>query len=258
MSGYGLGEWGLLEPWGTDPSLTMLSAVATTTHSVTVTLSQPVRSRSPISPGDAINPRTWTVTRVDTSESFVVIGVLKVTPRRYTLFLRTPLASWNRIYKVRATELKSEAGILISSPYEVEFRGVLPTTALHEPTGPYDLLTTDIIGGGLQTNEGGGYNRIYGDDVIRKMVYRRLTTMPGSFFHLQPDEFGVGLKIKEVLRGSSLPALKVKIDQELLREPGVLGVSTSLSMANDILTIKANIRTSSGTTETTIEARTVR
>lgn len=251
---YGLGEWGL-DFWGTDPTLTMLSAVATTTHSVTVTLSQPVKARSPIAPGDALNPRTWTVTRVDTSFAYTVIGVLKVTARRFMLFLRTALASYNRVHKVRSTGLISATGVLISSPYEVEFRGVLPTTEVNERTGPFDLLTTDVVGGGLQTTEGGGYARIYGDDVIRKMIYRRLTTMPGSFFHLNPDDFGVGLKVKEVLRGSSLPALKVKIDQELLREPGVLGVATQLSLNNGILVIKANVRTANGNTETVIEAR---
>jgi hypothetical protein len=75
------------------------------------------------------------------------------------------------------------------------------------------------------------------------------------YFKYVPDEFGVGLKVKEVLRASSLPALKVKIEQELLREPGVLGVSTQLSLANGILVIKANVRTANGNTETIIEAR---
>lgn len=251
---YGLSEWGL-DFWGTDPTLYMQSATATTTHSVTVTLSQPVRARSPISAGDALNPRTWTVTRVDNSQVFVVTGVYSVNARRFTLFLRTPLASYNRTHRVRATGLISATGILISSPYEVDFRGVLPTTRINEPTGPFDLRTTDIVGGGLLTTEAGGYARIYGDDVVRKMIYRRLSTMPGSYFHLAQDEFGVGLKIKEVLRGSSLPSLKVKIDQEILREPGVLGVSTALSLSNGVLQIKANVRTASGNTETIIEAR---
>jgi hypothetical protein len=251
---FGTGSWGL-DYWGTDPTLYMQSAVATTTHSVTVTLSQPVRARSAISAGDALNPRTWTVTRVDTSQVFTVVGVLQVTTRRFLLFLRTPLSSYNRTHRVRATDLVSTAGILIAAPYEVDFRGVLPTTEVNERTGPFDLLTTDVVGGGLQTTEGGAYARIYGDDVIRKMIYRRLSTMPGSFFHLNPDEFGVGLKVKEVLRASSLPALKVKIEQELLREPGVLGVSTQLSLANGILVIKANVRTANGNTETIIEAR---
>ncbi len=251
---WGLGEFGL-DFWGVDPTLYMQSAVATTTHSTTVTLSQPVRARSPISLGDALNPRTWTVTRVDNNQLFVVIGVLKVTARRFMLFLRTALSSYNRTHRVRATGLISATGVLISSPYEVDFRGVLPTTQINEREGPFDLRTTDIIGGGLQTTEAGGYARIYGDDVVRKMIYRRLSTMPGSYFHLATDEFGVGLKIKEVLRGSSLPALKVKIDQEILREPGVLGVSTTLSLSNGVLQIKANVRTASGNTETIIEAR---
>lgn len=253
---WGIGEWGLDSYWGTNPTLFLQSAVATTTHSVTVTLSQPVRARSPIAPGDPLNPRTWTVTRVDNSAVYTVIGVLKLTSRRFMVFLRTALSSYNRTHRVRAVDLVSETGILVSSPYEADFRGVLPSTAISEPDGPFDLRTTDIIGGGLATNENGGYQRIYGDDVIKKMVYRRLSTMPGTYFHLEETEFGVGLKTKEVLRGSNLPALKVKIDQELLREPGVLGVTTELSLSKDgTLVLKAKIRTASGTSETTIQAR---
>lgn len=252
---FGLDSWGLDSFWGADPSLYLQSAVASTTHSVTVTLTQPVKARSPISPGDALNPSSWTVTRVDTSAEFVVIGVRKLTSRRYTLYLRTALSSFNYVHRVRATELMTPGGILISAPFETDFRGVLATTRTNEPTGPFDLRSSNIIGGGLVTNEAGGYQRIYGDEVIRKMIYRRLSTMPGSYFHLTEDEFGVGLKIKEVLRGSSLPALKVRVEQEIQREPGVLGVSTELSLSNGTLIIKAKVRTAAGTTETTVEAR---
>lgn len=251
---WGLGMWGL-DVWGTDPNLYFSSAVAVTTHSVLVTLSNDAVSDSPIAPGDALNPRSWEVSRTDNSYTWTVIGVLEYAARRYQLFLRTALQSVNRAHKVRSTTLRTPAGLLISAPYEVNFWGVFPTTAINEPVGPSDFLTTDVLYGGLQTTEAGSYARIWGDDVIKKMVYRRLTTMPGSYFHIPEGDFGVGLKIKEPIRGSSLPALKVRIEMELLKEPGVIGAKVGLeSIAGGGLTIRAKVQTQGSVTETTVTA----
>ncbi len=250
---YGLGEWGL-DFFGTDPSLYLQNAVAVTTHSVLVTTSTNVRAISPLAPGDALNPASWTVTRVTGSLSYTVVGVLKVTDRRFQLFLRTALSSVNYVHRVTATELRSSTGLLISAPYYAEFKGVLPTEAVVEQYRPFDLLSSDVVGGSLRTNEAGGYVRVYGDDLIRKMVIRRLVTMPGAYFHIAPSDFGQDLKIKEPLRVSSLATLKVNIEDEIRKEPGVVGASCNLSLSSGILTIKARVQTDSGETEVSIGA----
>lgn len=251
---FGLASWGL-GVWGLDPSVTLEAASAVTTHSLQVTLSNNVRCISPISPGDALRPRTWEVSRDDDSYIWTVIGVLKITDRRFQIFLRQPLQSVNRVHKVRSTTLIGASGIMVSAPYETNFKGVFPSTALTEPTGPSDLLTTDIIGGGLRTTEAGGYARVYGDDLIKKMMFRRLTTMPGSYFHLAAEDFGTGLKIKEPIRTSSLAALQVQIQTDLAKEPGVLAVKVSLSMkSGGLLEIKAKIQTDNGTFDATVAA----
>lgn len=250
---YGLDAWGL-DVWGVDPTLRMESAVAATTHSVIVTTTTPTSQVSPIAPGDALNPRTWTVARDDDSVVFTPIGVLSLGDRRVQIFLRNSLQSWNREHKVGSTTLRSSMGHLVSSPYSLLFRGVLPTTAVNEPNVLFDLKTTDIIGGSLQTTEAGGYARIYGDDVIRKMIYRRLTTMPGSFFHIAPGDFGAGLKIKGILRASSLSALKARIQTEILKEPGVKEVNVGLTLGNGVLSIAAKVRTQLGLTEVSVTA----
>lgn len=250
---FGLGSWGL-DVWGVSPELTIESAVAWTTHTVVVTLSRPCMLESVLGEGDGLNPRTWTVRRDDSSYVWTVVGCTKVTDRRIALHLRTPLQSWNREHVVVSTTLRSTASVLVSAPYEVSFRGVLPTTAVNEPAGRFDLMSTDINAGGLRTTEAGAYARVFGDDVIRKMVLRRLTTSPGAYFHIPPAEFGRDLKAKEPLRTSSLLALKTSIEQEIVREPGVVEAKAALSLSNGLLSINVKIQTDSQTFDVGVTA----
>lgn len=245
---YGLSEWGL-DYYGTDPRLLLQGGVAVTTHSVVVTLSRGPLARSPLGRGDALNPSTWQVMQVSPAREFVVVGVLALNERRYQLFLRTALPSWNYECQVRTTTLRAASGILLSAPYSVSFKGVVPATTVTEPNGLFDLKNADGWLGGLQTTEAGGYARIFGDEVLKKMIFRRLTTMPGSYFHIPEGEFGQNLKIKEPLRGSSLPALKAAIETEIRREPGVVEVRVNLGLSNGNLSIRAIVQTNSGTME---------
>ena len=249
---WGLGEWALTE-WGADPRLIMQSAVATTTHSVTVTLSRAPRARSPLSPGDALNPSVWEVFRTDASRTFTPIGVLKINDRRYQIFLREALSSRNYSHTVRANTLLSAAtGVLISAPRFTTFPGVWPTTAINEPRGPWDFEQSNVMSGALNTNTGGTYGRIFSEDVLRKLIFRRLTTIPGAFYHLSEEEFGQGLRAKEGMRASSLPALKANVEQEVLKEPGVLGVTATLQLTAGQLSMHVLAQTPNGEVETTV------
>lgn len=256
MSGgeWGLGEWGL-DIWGATAELTLESAVAATTHSVLVTLSAPPLADSPIGPGDALNPGTWAVARDDASYTWTVTGVERITDRRFLLYLRTALQSANRVHTVGSTTLLSSARLLIVAPYTINFRGVLPATDVTEPMGPSDFESTNVDAGGLRTTEAGSYARVYGDDVVRKMVLRRITTMPGSYFHIAPPEFGQDLKSKERIRASSLPALKLRLDNEIAKEPGVVNAATTLSLENGLLRIRAKVQTSEQTFEIGVSAQ---
>lgn len=251
--GWGLGEWGL-SPYGTDPNLLLESAVAITTHSVMVTTSRSLRISSAIALGDALNPATWTVSRVTTGAAYTPTLVQKLSERRVLITLREPLASWNYYHRVGSTTLQAANLVLVSAPYYLDFRGVLSTTATSEPDGIFDLFTSDVVGGSLQTTEAGGYARVYGVDVIRKLIFRRLTTMPGSFFYLSDSEYGVGLKIKGILRTHSLAALQREITDEIAREPGVIEVKVRLSLGSGVLSIHVRARTDLGEVETTVTA----
>ena len=244
MSEFGLSGWGL-DTWGTTSELFLESAVALTTHSVLVTLSNLALCLSPLTEGDALNPTTWRIARDDASTVWTINAVQKITDRRFVLYLRTALQSWNRVHTVGSTTLRSSTGAMVTGPYTLNFRGVLPATAVTEPAGPFDLLSTDINAGGLRTTEAGAYARIYGDDVIRKMVLRRITTMPGSYFHIAPNDFGQDLKAKEKIRPSSLLALKSRLEEEIMREPGVVDAKASMTLNGGLLQIQARVQTDS-------------
>lgn len=251
--GWGLGSWGYMD-WGTNPNLFMESAVALNTHAVVVTFSRGARCASATTTGDALNPLTWTASLVTTGAAYTPVLVQKVTDRRVIITFREPLASWNYYHRIGSTTLQADTRVLISAPYSVDFRGVLPTTDINEPTGPFDLFTTDIVGGSLKTSEAGGYVRVYGVDLLRKMIFRRLTTMPGGFFHIPEAEFGVDLKIKGILRVSSLSALQRKITDEIQREPGVVQAKVALTLQSGVLSIGIKVQTELGPVETTITA----
>lgn len=250
---FGLTEWGL-SVWGADTSLYLESAVALTTHAVLVTASYPMRMSSPLGVGDALNPSTWAVYRDDNSYSWTVVGCARVSDRRIILYLRTALQSWNRTHVVRTTDLRSSSGALIVTPYELNFRGVLATTEINEPRVPFDLASTNVNAGGLRTTEAGSYERVFGDDMIRKMALRRLTTMPGAYFHIPAADFGRDMKVKEPIRASSVLALKTSIELEMLKEPGVVGAKAAVSLNNGLLEIRLKIQTDYNTVEVGLTA----
>lgn len=250
---YGFGAWGL-DFWGTDPNLLLEGAVAVNTHAVLVTCSRPLRITSSIATGDALNPGTWVASYSSDGAPMTPSFVEKVSERQVVITFREALRSWNNYHTIGSTTLQADNNVLVSAPYSLLYRGVLPTTAVNEPTGPFDLLTTDIVGGSLKTNENGGYVRVYGVDLIRKMIFRRLTTMPGAYFYMSQEEFGVGLKIKGLLRSSSLLQLQREIKDEILQEPGTVDAKVALTLGSGVLSIFARVQTDQGVVETTVTA----
>ena len=85
----------------------------------------------------------------------------------------------------------------------------------------------------------GDYLLEEGENLVRKLIIRRLITRPGEFFHL-PD-YGIGLRIKEPLPGQ-IASLKKQIEQQAELEPEVESAVASLSFSNSILIIQLRVR----------------
>lgn len=252
--GWGQDPYGITPYGGAEAGLglSILSAVATATNQVLVQLNTQPLDQTPSGPGDALNPNTWTIQRLDTG---AFLHPVDVEPESTTSFLITTLeqfAPYTVIHAVSSNTLLDTAGNLLVAPRSAQFAGLLA----------YDLSTNDRfaaskqvasrdianppfsvanqIGGTLIVTGQGDYANVSGVDLIKKLVFRRLTTTPGAFFHL-PD-YGVGINEKSPYSISDLTKLKANIENQIMREPEVSDVSASLSLdANNILSIDLNV-----------------
>lgn len=253
---WGAEAWGS-GPWGDAVPLSIVSAHALSTHCVEVVLTHEPLHRSVLGAGDALNPRTWSVLH----------GTSELTPLSVELDGRTlcrvyllhPLSDWTEMHTVTAAALRDVDDLRIVPPRSADFRGVLavrPTTPL---SGRYDLanpptLTTDGAAGTLVASSSGGYQQVRGAEYFKKLILRRLTTIPGSFFHIPREEYGLGLRIKELLRTSDLIALKVAIEQECYREAGVSFANAVVSLVRTgALKIELKIKADTGDVSTSME-----
>jgi hypothetical protein len=244
--------WGL-DPYGTGgfgsaPSVvgvSFVSAVALSTNEVRVTLSaEPLHTVS-VGEGDAFNPNTWTVQRLDTLEFFNVVRVDEISPTVYKLTVLQPFGSALVAHQVSSATLRDAGGGILLPPRKANFAGALaeetatPDAKLASQNAqvrdvanpPLPVSAPDLIGGTLVVGASGDYENVSGSDLLRKLIIRRLITMPGDFFHL-PD-YGIGLRVKEPIPSGDLVKLKADIDQQVLAEPEVNNVNTFLSLTTD-------------------------
>lgn len=252
--GWGLGEWGL-SPWsfGADVTLTLTFAVPATIRSVRVSLSIAPLAMSPLSTGDALNPRTWTLTRGDTGEVIPVYAVTMEDSTTAILLLLTVLGSFHVLHTVSTDTLVDTSGNLISYPRTYTFPGlvVAPAPAV---TDPIDLKSLVVPGSdvaaSLVIGTGGDYENESGSRLLKKLIVRRLISTPGDWAHM--PTYGAGLKTKRPLPSRDLPALAALFEQQIELEPSVDSARVDLSYnpGNGILIVNYRVRTIAGATLT--------
>lgn len=257
--GWGLDDHAFL-PYGDAAAgvgSSLARAVAHSTHEVDVTVTNPVRDRSPFVTGDALNPNTWTIQRLDTAVFLHVLAVTQISPTVFRLQTLEPFGPVLVTHRVNADALLDDSDAPINAPRNADFAGILDvglTTYTNQlATGRYaarDVANTQLpgiatVGGTLELDAGGDYRTVTGPALTRKLLIRRLTTRPRDFFHL--PTYGVGLRAKEPLPTGDLPKLKKLIEDQCLLEPEVDSPVCSLLLdpANGILivTVKATDKT---------------
>ena len=262
MSTWGTGPWGLGTFGGLPGPLSVVSALAITTRTVRVTLTSTPLAASATVPGDALNPATWTVTRLDTGFMFTVASVDQVDAITFDIFLVQALGPASTQHQVSSTTLKKPTGALISSPYSALFNGLVasqPTSVaivrqrdLANPPAPPGL---NSIGGTLVMDASGDYKLVSGAALLKKLILRRLTTRPGEFAHL--PNYGLGFAVKEPLRDSDLIALRGDVEAQVLLEPDVATANVLLSFNNAegivVCRIRATMRSTGETVDTSME-----
>jgi len=258
---WGLAGWGLT-PWGGIGGMSISSAIALATHTVRVTLSSPPLATTVARIGDALNPATWSVARSDTGEAFAVRLVVPVSGSlsQFELSLAAPLGPHQISHTVAAPGLLDALGNLIGPTSSTTFLGTIgrdvvsaAARATARGHGLRDLKSfaspRNPAGGTLVVQSDGDYGTVSGTEMLRRLLYRRLVSMPGDFFHL--PNYGVGLKVKEPVRASSLAILAREIEGQLQREPEVKTVRVNLGLLpENVLMVMAKVQLRSGGQQT--------
>jgi hypothetical protein len=249
MAGWGTGSWGT-SPWGTgagaSTALSVSYAFASAQNRVTVALTAEPAHVNAAAPGDALNPATWTLTRLDTAASFTILSVAEVatTTNGYELTTLEPLGDLSVTHRVTAVALVDVAGNAAVPPLSADFNGILAQAGGDAPTPADDVVdlryyhvSRNPIGGTLNIGSDGDYQVMGGVELVRKLIIRRLTTQPGEFFHI-PD-YGFPYSPKDVVRPVQLIKLKASLRETILLEPEVIdaGVALTLDAAAGVLTV---------------------
>lgn len=259
LLGWGFDPYGL-SPHGSPPfaeGVSILTAVATTVKEVRVYLTAEPKHMSSVAVGDALNPATWTVQRLDVPAYFNVMSVVQYTPTIYGIVVDQPFGGAIVVHEVSSTTLLDAGGGVILPPRKAQFAGLVADTAV----GPQAKLAKrgaivrdvanpqsprgapDVLGGTLVLGSAGDYETVTGVELVKKLIVRRLTTRQGEFFHL--PSYGVRFRVKETVQPGSLRQLKTEIERQILKESEVAAASAALTLgADNVLTvmIKATIR----------------
>lgn len=245
---YGLGPLGYgIDPYGAPVlGVSLASATAQTTHEVRVTLSAEPRHSSQSADGDALNPLTWTVRRLDSGVEFTIIGVGMATPTTVAILTYEALGPFTVQHSVFSDSLLSFSGQVITTPETAVFRGVVDR-GLATPTaqaatrnfGQRDIANPSTsptsVGGTLVVGPGGDYRNEGGAALLEKLFLRRLTTRKRQIWYL-PD-YGLGIAEKEPIPGSLVP-LQSDVERQLSEEPDAANVRARVTLdALGVLTI---------------------
>lgn len=253
MSGFGAAAWGTSGFGGLPSTLGVASAFATSTHEISVTLTKPPRDLSPFAPGDVRNPAAWVVMVPATGAELEVTGITAAErPLRWVVRTAQPLPDSSTLVVVSAPGLVDPAGNALVDPPSASLLGVtelatstpqrLVDTRLRAGADLANLPTPAIAGtsvGGTLVIVGGDYALVSGPDLLRKLILRRLTAIPGDFFHL--PNYGVGLAVKQPLPASGISRLQKKVEQQVLLEPDVKSVTVALTQAADSINVNVKV-----------------
>lgn len=228
--GYGIGPYGL-SPYGIG-SLSLgyfieLAYLISANELVVIT-------SEPMNLLEAVNPNEWTVRDDTANEVIVVYGVNPIGPNSVILYLQRPPAPLSHDFVV-ASDVSSSTGDTLD-PNEYAFQGVnlaSSYTQIGQQRRDFDFanpfLTSEKVPSTMSVGSSGDYNLVSGEQLVVKLVIRRLVTSPGEFVFL-PASYGQGLKVNAPLYVSDLARLKTQIQNSLLREQELEAVAVAVRL----------------------------
>lgn len=222
------------------------SAWAVSERQVWATVARVPRAQTTIGRGDGLNPASWRVTRLDTGEDLIVIGVGQITSHTFELYTLYKFGPFLVDHRVTGYLVDNVSGEQIT--FTQDFAGCAFRAQAAVPGGMVDIANPFFEGAGsepaskLTVTSSGDYANESGVALYRKLIVRRLTSSPNEFFHLEPDQYGLGLKLKEIPTVANMPELRAFALQQLQREPEFSSVKVRLLLGqNGVLVILAKV-----------------
>lgn len=211
---------------------------AATNRAIDVTFTIAPKVVTPIGAGDALNLANWTVVDVMTGVASTVLAIASVGPLTVRLTLMGPMNRSHDYLVTASTALVSAAGYPITTPRTGTILGMAQRRAKQARTlvDVRNPQTDSPNGGALVTTSAGDYDTEDGLAMLRKLVFRRLTTAVGGFYHLPGYGFGIDVSIP--YPSSQLYTLKSAIEREVRQEPEIARADASLTITPDgVLTV---------------------
>lgn len=246
---WGVQQWGGGQ-WGAGgASVTVDTANAIATKVVRIGMTGVPLVGVATRTGDALNKATWTIWRTDTLDVFTVVQVDYVDDVTYDITVVENFGPVNVLHQVSALPMLTPALIPIDLPASATFYGLeAAETSVRQPDETIDFTNfpapVNPPGGTLQISGAGDYKTEGGEQLVRKLIIRRLTTAPGEFFHL--PNYGLGLRVKEPLPIADLRKLKAAINEAVQAEREVIAVDTALEVSGETLIAQLRVKLKAG------------
>lgn len=247
---YGGGSYGLAGSGA--PQLYLARPIAA--KAVRAYFTSPVQALSAAKRGDALNPKSWVLTNTSTGQVLTVIGVQSVQPIEFDLYTLEPIGTYFDTLVVDASAINGPAGVPLTPGQVYSTFGLQAQTqstkALKEAQRgfrPRDLANAPtplagLNGGALVVLSGGDYALQEGDSLLKKLIFRRLTTQPGAFYHL--PNYGFGLSPKALVKPAQLPAIRRQMEDAIKLEPEVAAARVGLSLTSDgVMQVQITVQT---------------
>jgi len=248
---WGGGAWGGGDEDILAVGFSVVSAIATSSRTFSVTFTKPPRLQSTLSPNDASNLRNWTLVREDTNEvTTLMTARATVSPLTVEFVILGTFVSQFVTYVIQARNLLAQDNSILVDPKFAQFLGMPISQVLAVQQRPLQdvwnpQVQGDQINGGLVVGSSGDYLNENGVTLLKKLIVRRIVTARNAFRHLADRDYGAGIQPSELYTQTDLVGLKTALEQQVRLEPEVQAAQIRLTSYPDnrlVVEVSARVR----------------
>ncbi len=235
--------WGGGAPGGGPPPVGgffVVAATASGSSTFQVAFSEQPLFVSPLRSGDASNLARWSLIRLDTGAAVPLLFIRAVSGVPLVLEFGIIGRFMSALVRYQITgdfTLVSAIADPIINPRSATFAGSPFAATVPQARGLRDMRnpqsSRDHINGGLVVRSSGDYDLEGGLVLLRKLILRRLTTLPHEFYHLSNRDYGGGAEQKGFFTTADIVALQAATERQVLREPEVAEASATVTLTPD-------------------------